>query len=102
VRNPNGRGGRNTTYLLALAVALAGSAEIAAIACDTDGRDGTEDNAGAVVTPDTLSRAVAAGVNTVACLENNNAYEFFHALDDLVVTGPTNTNVNDFRAILIG
>ncbi len=102
VRNPNGRGGRNTTYLLALTVALGDSAGIAAIACDSDGKDGTENNAGAVITPDTLSRAAAADVDAAACLENNNAYEFFHALGDLVVTGPTNTNVNDFRAILIG
>jgi len=95
VVNPNGRGGRNLEYLLGLALALDGAPRIYAIACDTDGIDGTEDNAGAIITPDTLARAAAAG------LDANNAYGFFAALGDLVVTGPTRTNVNDLRAILI-
>ncbi|MFA6312463.1 MAG: glycerate kinase [Sterolibacterium sp.] len=99
-----GRGGRNAEFLLALAVALAAqptSADISAIACDTDGIDGSEDNAGAMATPDTLARAAAAGVDARAMLADNDAYGFFAAIGDLVVTGPTRTNVNDFRAILI-
>ncbi|MDB5676176.1 MAG: glycerate kinase [Sphingomonas bacterium] len=101
VTNPNGRGGRNVEYLLGLALALDGAPRIYAIACDTDGIDGTEDNAGAIVTPDTLARAAAAGLDARAMLDDNNAYGFFAALGDLVVTGPTRTNVNDLRAILI-
>ncbi len=101
VRNPDGRGGRNTEYLLSLAVALGGHRRIHAIACDTDGIDGTEDNAGAIATPDTLARAAAAGLDPAAMLEANDAYRLFQALGDLVVTGPTRTNVNDFRAVLI-
>jgi hydroxypyruvate reductase len=97
----NGRGGRNAEFLLALAVALDGDAGISAIAGDTDGIDGTEDNAGAVLLPDTLLRAVAKGISAKALLANNDGYSFFQALGDLVVTGPTLTNVNDFRAILI-
>jgi hydroxypyruvate reductase len=97
----NGRGGRNAEFLLALAVALDGDAGISAIAGDTDGIDGTEDNAGAVLLPDTLLRAAAKGVSAKALLTNNDGYSFFQALGDLVVTGPTLTNVNDFRAILI-
>jgi hydroxypyruvate reductase len=96
-----GRGGRNAEYLLALALTLDGNSRISAIACDTDGIDGTEDNAGAIVTPDTLARAKASGMDAHARLANNDAYGLFHALDDLIVTGPTRTNVNDFRAILI-
>lgn len=99
-----GRGGRNTEFLLALALALRGHPGISAIACDTDGIDGSEDNAGAVVMPDTLARAGAAGLDARAFLADNDAYGFFAALGgggDLVVTGPTRTNVNDFRAILI-
>lgn len=102
VTNPQGRGGRNLEYLLGLAIALDGHPEIAAIACDTDGIDGTEEVAGAIVTPDTLARAQAAGIDPAAHLAGNNAYLFFEALGDLVRTGPTLTNVNDFRAILIG
>jgi glycerate 2-kinase len=101
VRNPKGRGGRNTEYLLALAVALDGHPAIHAIACDTDGIDGTEDNAGAVIGPDTLARALALGFDPAAMLEANRAYDLFEALGDLVRTGPTRTNVNDFRAVLI-
>ena len=96
-----GRGGRNCEYLLALALALEGARGIWAIACDTDGIDGTETNAGAVVTPDTLGRAGALGLDGKAALARNDSYEFFCGLGDLVVTGPTRTNVNDFRAILI-
>jgi len=96
-----GRGGPNTEYLLALASALDGAAGVFAIACDTDGIDGSEDNAGAVISPDTLSRAAALGLDPAAHLANNDAYGFFAALDDLVVTGPTLTNLNDFRALLV-
>jgi hydroxypyruvate reductase len=96
-----GRGGRNAEFLLALAVALDGHPGIHAIACDTDGIDGTEDNAGALIAPDSLARGWAKGVNAKALLANNDGYSFFEALGDLVKTGPTLTNVNDFRAILI-
>ena len=96
-----GRGGRNAEFLLGLALALGGNTRISAIACDTDGIDGSEDNAGAMVLPDTPARAVAAGIDLRARLVENDAYNVFAALGDLVVTGPTRTNVNDFRAILI-
>lgn len=96
-----GRGGRNTEFLLALAQALDGQDGIWAIAAGTDGIDGTEDNAGAVVAPDTLARAARLGMNAEAALNDNDAYTFFRDLDDLIVTGPTHTNVNDFRAIWI-
>lgn len=101
VVNRGGRGGRNLEYLLGLAIALDGAPHISAIACDTDGIDGTEDAAGAIITPDTLIRARALGLSAVEHLSANDAYTFFKALGDLVVTGPTRTNVNDFRAILI-
>lgn len=101
VVNPAGRGGRNLEYLLGLAIALDGAPRIHAIACDTDGIDGTEDNAGAIVAPDTLTRARALGLDPRAMLNANQAYGFFEKLGDLVLTGPTRTNVNDFRAILI-
>jgi hydroxypyruvate reductase len=97
----NGRGGRNAEFLLSLALALDGQAGIAAIAADTDGIDGSEDNAGAVLLPDTLDRAARAGLNPQAHLANNDAYPVFARLGDLVITGPTRTNVNDFRAILV-
>lgn len=97
----SGRGGRNAEFLLALAVALDGRPGIHAIACDTDGIDGTEDNAGAIIGPDTPARAVSAGIDLPAELADNNGYGAFSALGDLVVTGPTLTNVNDFRAILV-
>jgi len=97
----NGRGGRNAEFLLALATALVGHSGIHAIACDTDGIDGTEDNAGAVVGPDTVRRARALGLDPGAMLDNNDCYGVFATLGDLVVTGPTRTNVNDFRAILV-
>jgi hydroxypyruvate reductase len=96
-----GRGGRNAEFLLALAVALDGHPGIHAIACDTDGIDGTEDNAGALMAPDSLARGWAKGANAKAFLADNDGYSFFETLDDLVKTGPTLTNVNDFRAILI-
>lgn len=96
-----GRGGRNAEFALALAIALDGKANISAIAGDTDGIDGSEDNAGALVMPDTLARAKAKGIDAQAYLANNDAYGFFESIGDLVVTGPTRTNVNDFRAILI-
>jgi glycerate 2-kinase len=96
-----GRGGRNAEFLLALALALAGAPGIHAIACDTDGIDGTEDNAGAIAGPDSLARAAALGLSARASLADNDGYGLFEALGDLVVTGPTLTNVNDFRAILI-
>lgn len=96
-----GRGGRDAEFLLTLAVALDGHPKIHAIACDTDGIDGTEDNAGAILTPDTLERARQLGLNANKRLADNDGYGFFADLDDLVITGPTRTNVNDLRAILI-
>jgi glycerate 2-kinase len=96
-----GRGGRNAEFLLGLAIALGGHARISAIACDTDGIDGSEDNAGALLLPDTPARAAAAGFDLRARLNENDAYSVFEAIGDLVVTGPTRTNVNDFRAIMI-
>ena len=97
-----GRGGRNTEFLLGLALALDGAPGIHALAADTDGIDGSEDNAGAFVAPDTLARARALGVDPRQRLADNDAWGFFATLDDLLVTGPTRTNVNDFRALTIG
>ena len=97
-----GRGGRNGEYLLGLVLGLDGHRDINAIACDTDGIDGTEKNAGAICGPDTLSKGRGVGLDGAAMLDNNDAYSFFAALDDLIITGPTLTNVNDFRCILIG
>ena len=94
----NGRGGRNGEYGLALALALDGHENISAIACDTDGIDGTGDNAGCRITPDSLARFSG---DVRALQANNDSYAFFAALGDLVMTGPTRTNVNDFRAILV-
>lgn len=96
-----GRGGRNAEFLLALALALDGLAGVHAIACDTDGIDGTEDNTGALLGPDSLARAAAHGLDARAMLADNDGYSLFSTLGDLVVTGPTRTNVNDFRALLI-
>jgi len=96
-----GRGGRNTEFLLALALELDGADRVHALACDTDGIDGTEDNAGAVIGPDILGRARVKGLDGRALLGDHDAYSFFADLDALVVTGPTFTNVNDFRAILV-
>jgi glycerate 2-kinase len=96
-----GRGGRAGEFCLGLTQALAGHAQVWAIAADTDGIDGVEDNAGALVTPDTLSRATAKGLKLSDHLARNDAYGYFEPLGDLVVTGPTHTNVNDFRAVLV-
>ncbi|WP_131119059.1 glycerate kinase type-2 family protein [Lichenihabitans psoromatis] len=96
-----GRGGRNVEFLLALGLALDGLARVSAIAGDTDGVDGAEDVAGAIITPDTLRRAAALGLDPKASLADNDAHRFFDVLGDQIVTGPTRTNVNDFRAILI-
>jgi len=96
-----GRGGRNVEFLLALAMTLRGDARVHALAGDTDGVDGQEEIAGAIVTPDTLQRAWAMGIRPQDALANNDGHGFFEALGDAVVTGPTLTNVNDFRAILI-
>jgi hydroxypyruvate reductase len=97
----SGRGGRNVEYLLALGIALEGHARIHALAGDTDGVDGQEEIAGAYLSPDSLARARALGLKPKDMLDNNDAHGFFGALQDSVVTGPTLTNVNDFRAILI-
>ncbi len=97
----DGRGGRNVEFLLSLAIALQGNAKVHAIAGDTDGVDGAEEVAGAIVTPTTLARAFAAGITPAESLARNDGHGFFEALGDSVVTGPTLTNVNDFRAILI-
>jgi glycerate 2-kinase len=96
-----GRGGRNVEFLLSLGVALDGLPGVHALAGDTDGVDGAEEIAGACLTPDTLARAWALGINPRASLDDNDAHGFFQALGDSVVTGPTLTNVNDFRAIVI-
>ncbi|CAN2535041.1 Putative+hydroxypyruvate+reductase [Methylocapsa aurea] len=97
----NGKGGRDAEFLLALTLALEGFGGISAIACDTDGIDGSEDNAGAIMTADTFARAAAQGVDLKALFANNDAYTAFEKLGDLLVTGPTRTNVNDFRVILV-
>jgi glycerate 2-kinase len=97
----NGRGGRCAEFLTSLAVELDGMQDTYALAADTDGIDGTEDNAGAILTPDTPARAQKKGVSAKQLLANNDGYSFFGALDDLLVTGPTRTNVNDYRVILI-
>lgn len=96
-----GRGGRNAEFLLSLATTLAGAPKIYAIAADTDGIDGSEDNAGALLSPASWQRALDAGLDAEAMLANNDGYGFFSALGDLLITGPTRTNVNDFRAILV-
>jgi glycerate 2-kinase len=96
-----GRGGRATEFLLGCALALQGQTGVYVLAADTDGIDGSEDNAGAVVTPDTLARAQALGLSARSFLDRHDSYSFFQALGDLVVPGPTFTNVNDFRAVLI-
>ena len=96
-----GKGGRNAEFLAGLAVALNGAPDIFALAGDTDGIDGSQDNAGALVTPNTLARARGLGLDLRASLATNDCWSFFDALGDLVVTGPTLTNVNDFRAVLV-
>ena len=104
IRDPHGsgRGGRNVEFLLALAVALGDLEGVHALAGDTDGVDGIEEIAGALLTPDSLARAWAAGMNPRSFLDHNDAHSFFQKLGDSVVSGPTLTNVNDFRAILVG
>src|SRR6266581_4160004 len=94
-------GRRCTEFLLSLAVDLARTPNVYAIACDTDGIDGSEDNAGAVLLPESLVRGARLGLDARKLLADNDAYGFFSRLEDLVVTGPTRTNVNDYRAILI-
>lgn len=101
VKSKGGRGGRATEFLLGCAIALQGEPNVHVLAADTDGIDGVEDNAGAIVTPSTLARAVAQGLKAQDFLDRNDAYNFFKPLGDLVVPGPTFTNVNDFRALLI-
>jgi len=101
VKHKGGRGGRASEFALGCAIALQGQENIWLLAADTDGIDGVESNAGAFVTPDTLERARKAGLNARDLLDRNDAYSFFTGLGDLLVTGPTFTNVNDFRAILI-
>ncbi len=96
-----GRGGRNAEFALALAIALDGNPRVYALAADTDGIDGTEDNAGAIVTPHTLTEADRNGLSAVRSLADNDGYGYFESIDGLLMTGPTFTNVNDFRAILI-
>jgi glycerate 2-kinase len=97
----SGRGGRNVEFLLALAISLHGIDAVYALAADTDGVDGVDEIAGAIATPDTLSRAFAQHRVPARDLESNDAHAFFEALGDSVITGPTRTNVNDFRAILV-
>lgn len=96
-----GRGGRNLEFVLSLSIALEGAENIWAIACDSDGIDGTEDAAGAVVTPNTLSRAQRLGLDPRDALRRHDSYSFFGKLGDLVLTGPTLTNVNDVRVVLV-
>jgi len=96
-----GRGGRNGEFLLALAIAIDGAEGISALAADTDGIDGSEDNAGAFVDGGTATRLRHAGIDPLAALANNDAYTAFRTIGDLLVTGPTGTNVNDFRAIIV-
>jgi len=97
----NGRGGRNSEFLLSLAMELDGIENVYALACDTDGMDGTENNAGAMITPKTIDRTKQLRINARTLLANNDAYRFFDKLGDLVITGPTYTNVNDYRVILV-
>ena len=101
VRQAGGHGGRATEFLLGAALALEGEPGVHVLAADTDGIDGIDDNAGAIVTPDTLARARALGMDARRYLDANDARSFFAALGDLVITGPTYTNVNDFRAVLV-
>ena len=101
VRTKGGRGGRAGEFLLGCAMALQGQAGVHVLAADTDGIDGVEDNAGAIVSPDTLARAASHGLQAAAHLDRHDSYPFFEALGDLVKPGPTFTNVNDFRALLV-
>ena len=97
----DGKGGRCSEFLLSLAIELGGLEHVWALAADTDGIDGAESNAGAIAAPDTLERAAALGLNARQMLDNNDAYGFFRGLGDLVSTGPTRTNVNDYRIVLV-
>ena len=99
--NGNGKGGPNSEFNLSMALALAGEPGITALAGDTDGIDGSENNAGCFIDESTLLRAREAGLDPAVCLENNDAWHFFDTIGDLLVTGPTHTNVNDFRAIFV-
>lgn len=99
--NGKGNGGRNTEFLLSLAIELAGTRKVYALACDTDGVDGLENNAGAIVEPDSLYRAEQLGINPVTLLANNDTHTFFKQIGDLVITNPTRTNVSDYRAIMV-
>ncbi|HKX44675.1 MAG TPA: glycerate kinase [Burkholderiaceae bacterium] len=101
VKSKGGRGGRATEFLLGCAIALQGEPNVHVLAADTDGIDGVEDNAGALVMPSTLARAAAQGLKAQDFLDRNDAYNFFKPLGDLIVPGPTFTNVNDFRAVLV-
>lgn len=101
VRHADGRGGPNLEYLASLMLTLEGASGIYAIACDSDGIDGSEDNAGGFIGPDSLARASARDIDVHRLIETNNTYDGFAALDDLIVTGPTQTNVNDIRIILV-
>ena len=101
VASKGGRGGRATEFLMGCAIALQGEPGVYVLAADTDGIDGVEDNAGAIVTPSTLARAIGMGLKAQDFLDRNDAYRFFEPLGDLVAPGPTFTNVNDFRAVLI-
>jgi glycerate 2-kinase len=96
-----GRGGRNVEFLLSVAVTLGGLPGVFVLAGDTDGVDGAEEIAGAIITPDTLQRAAKLGMDAKKYLADNDAHRFFEALEDQVITGPTLTNVNDFRAIFV-
>lgn len=97
----SGKGGRNTEFLLSLCLALRGRRGIYALAADSDGIDGSEDNAGALLSPDSWERALAQGLDATELLDNNDSYHFFAGLGDLLITGPTRTNINDVRAIYI-
>ena len=97
----NGRGGRNSEFMLSMAIALKGNKNIDALAIDTDGIDGVEDNAGAYISSNTLNKAKSNNLNPLDYLMNNDAYSFFESIGDLIITSPTLTNVNDFRAVLI-
>ena len=99
--NGNGSGGPNSEFLLSLMLSLDGASKIYALACDTDGIDGSEENAGAIIGPDTLATSLKKGLDPTKFLANNDAYNYFSAMDGLIITGPTHTNVNDFRAVLI-
>ena len=99
--NNKGRGGRCSEFLLSLAIELKGVEGVSAMACDTDGIDGSEENAGAYFNSESLDRAAALQLNANDQLEMNDAYGFFAPLQDLVTTGPTRTNVNDYRVILV-